>query len=243
MRDTSLLAAILHTLALKSRGGLLFTEGEPDIGKSLLFSLELAYALQDGGLLRISDGRVQGAIREEDWRQLRLPDTIEGVVAGRLDRLSPAQQLVVKVASVVGRGFPLRLIQDVYPIPQDLPQVPNLMDSLTRLEIMEVVTPLPDLSYAFKYAITRDVAYSLMLNAQRQELHCRVAEWYGETFRTDLNPYLPLLAYHYEMAGNPSISSSWSPCSRGSGSGPASCWPSLRRWHASSATARRRCMP
>ena len=50
MRDTSLLAAILHTLALKSRGGLLFTEGEPDIGKSLLFSLELAYALQDGGV-------------------------------------------------------------------------------------------------------------------------------------------------------------------------------------------------
>jgi len=43
------------------------------------------------------------------------PFTASGVLGARMDRLSPFEQMVLKIACVVGHIFSLRLIQDVYP--------------------------------------------------------------------------------------------------------------------------------
>ena len=61
-------------------------------------------------------------------------------------------------------------------------------------------SPEPELSYLFKHALTQEVAYNLMLFAQRRELHRAVAEWYERTSAEDLSPYYALLAYHWNQA-------------------------------------------
>src|SRR5205823_1388672 len=63
--------------------------------------------------------------------------------------------------------------------------------------------PEPDLAYVFKHIVTQDVAYNLMLFAQRRELHQSVAMWYEGTLGADLSTYYPLLAYHWSMAEVP----------------------------------------
>ena len=53
----------------------------------------------------------------------------------------------------------------------------------------------------FKHVITRDVAYELMLRAQRRELHRAIAEWYERHHAAELPRFYPLLAYHWSRTG------------------------------------------
>ena len=64
-------------------------------------------------------------------------------------------------------------------------------------------TPEPDLTYLFKHVVTQEVAYSLLLYAQRRQLHRAVAEWYEHTQAEDRTSLYPLLAYHWGRAEEP----------------------------------------
>jgi tetratricopeptide (TPR) repeat protein len=170
-------------------------EGHP------FFSEELAYALRDAGLILIADGECRLAPDASDLDALSFPDTIQGVITGRIDRLSPPQQLALKVASVVGRVFAFNVLRDIHPIAADKVRLTDYLNALERLDITPLETPEPELSYIFKHIITREVAYNLMLFAQRRELHRAVAEWYERVYANDLTSFYPLLAHHWGQAG------------------------------------------
>src|SRR5207244_10104123 len=124
------------------------------------FSEELAYALRASGVLLLGGGvcRLAPGI---DLAAVTFPDTVQGVVTSRIDRLAPAQQLTLKVASVIGRVFAFRVLRDIYPLEPDRPQLPDDLDTLERLDLTSVETPEPDLAYLFKHIITQEAAYSL----------------------------------------------------------------------------------
>ncbi len=165
-------------------------EGHP------FFSEELAYALRDSGLIIIEDGVCR--LSREDLRTLDFPDTIQGVITSRIDRLSPQQQLTLKVASVIGRVFPYRILEAVHPIATDRPHLQTYLSRLNQLDITPLETPEPELAYIFKHIITQEVAYNLMAYAQRRQLHQAVAEWYEVTHSAELASYYPLLAHHWQ---------------------------------------------
>jgi class 3 adenylate cyclase/tetratricopeptide (TPR) repeat protein len=167
------------------------------------FSEELAYALRDAGVIRIADGTCSIAPGAGDLSTVSLPDTMEGVVAARIDRLPPGQELTLKVASVIGRLFAFRILRDVHPIEADRGVVRNYLDDLARQAFTVLDTPEPDLAYLFKHVVTQEVAYSLLLYAQRRQLHRAVAEWYEQTPAADRASLYPLLAYHWGRAEEP----------------------------------------
>ncbi len=169
-------------------------EGHP------FFSEELAYALRDAGLILIEDGECRTAPDAGDLRALNLPNTVQGVITGRIDRLTPAQQLTLKVASVIGRVFAFKILRSIHPIESDRPKLPDYLDALQRLDITPLESPEPELSYIFKHIITREVAYNLMLFSQRRQLHRAVAEWYERAQASELTSLYPLLAHHWQLA-------------------------------------------
>lgn len=164
------------------------------------FSEELASALVESGLIQVSAGRCEIGAHGADLSKADLPTTIEGVITSRIDRLTPAQQLALKVASVIGRVFAYRTLEAVYPISADRPELPHYLEVLERLDITPLELPEPDLTYAFKHIVTREVVYNLMLYGQRQQLHRTVAEWIERAQSADLTPFYPLLAHHYGNA-------------------------------------------
>ena len=117
----------------------------------------------------------------------RLPETIQGVVLSRIDRLNPEEQMLLRVGAVIGRSFPyqpLRAALSPYLTLADT----DLRSRLERLAVLDLIpqeTPDPNLRHIFKHAITREVAYGTMLFAQRRELHRRVAEWYEAHYDLD----------------------------------------------------------
>ncbi|MDX1415665.1 MAG: AAA family ATPase [Candidatus Promineifilaceae bacterium] len=166
-------------------------------GGNPFFCEELAYALRDTGFLTIKDRVAELAPGVRQLSQLDFPDTVQGVITSRIDRLSPQQQLTLKVASVIGRIFALRTLSDVYPVSQDVPHLVEQLDALVRLDLTPLQTAEPDLNYYFKHIIIQEVAYGLLLFAQRQTLHHAVAHWYEKSYAHDLSPYYPLLAHHW----------------------------------------------
>lgn len=167
------------------------------------FSEELAYALRDAGYLQITDGTCTVAPDAGDLSRLSLPDTVQGVVTSRIDRLSPAQQLALKAASVIGRVFAFRVLRDIYPVESDRPLLQDYLEAMHSLDLTLIETPEPNLSYIFKHVILHEVAYNLMLQAQREQLHRAAAEWYEETYAEDLPAHYPLLAHHWLKANVP----------------------------------------
>jgi class 3 adenylate cyclase/predicted ATPase len=169
-------------------------EGHP------FFSEELAYALRDAGILLIENGTSTIAPGINNLESLNLPETVQGVITSRIDRLPPVQQLTLKVASVIGRIFEYKTLNAVYPLEAERTMLRSSLITLEKLDITPLETPDPQLSYIFKHSITRDVAYDLMLFAQRRQLHKSTAEWYEQTYASDLEPYYSLLAHHYTLA-------------------------------------------
>jgi class 3 adenylate cyclase/tetratricopeptide (TPR) repeat protein len=167
------------------------------------FSEELAYALRDTGLIRITDGVCTIAPGAGALSTVSLPETVQGVVAARIDRLAPGQELTLKVASVIGRLFGFRILCDVHPVELDTSVLGGFLDDLARQDFTVLDTPEPELAYLFKHVVTQEVAYSLLLYAQRRRLHRDVAEWYERTQAEDLASLYPLLAYHWGRAEEP----------------------------------------
>ncbi|MDF2696258.1 MAG: repeat-containing protein, partial [Labilithrix sp.] len=173
-------------------------EGNP------FFTEQLALALRDLGLIRVDDGALTV---EKALDGVGFPDTIEGVVTSRIDRLAPAQQLTLTVASVVGRAVRRSTLEEVFPIERERDLLPEILDELTRLDLMVCESPEPDPGYVFRHAVTRDVSYDLMLFEQRRALHETIADWYERAHAGDLRPFFAVLAHHRESA-------LWSPARR-----------------------------
>ncbi|MGE5377362.1 MAG: adenylate/guanylate cyclase domain-containing protein, partial [Bacteroidota bacterium] len=98
-------------------------EGHP------FFSEELAYSLRDTGVILVDHAECRLS-EDSDLRALNFPDTVQGVIRSRIDRLAPSYQLALKTASVVGRVFALRAVQEIYPLDSGKPQVGRYFEYL-----------------------------------------------------------------------------------------------------------------
>ena len=187
-------------------------------GGNPFFAEELVYALRDNGLIAVEaeDGKKRCVVRGDLERAAQaLPDTIQGLVLSRIDRLPPEEQLTLKVAAVIGRTFAYTPLHDTLGEHMELTHrlLRVYLDDLDRLDLTPLEAPEPELTYIFKHIITQEVAYETLLFAQRRQLHRAVALWYERTFgspgqpaaeglESPLAPYFPLLTYHWHQAGD-----------------------------------------
>lgn len=165
-------------------------EGHP------LLSEELAYALRDSGRLQIIDKRGDWVDWQDPAQPLELPTTLQGLMTSRIDRLLPAQQLLLKSASVIGRSFLYPLLYDIYPLAADKADLPQNLQGLNHKNLVVMASPEP-LSYTFRHILMQEVTYQLMLFSQRRALHREIATWYEQSSRQDA---YGLLAYHWSRA-------------------------------------------
>lgn len=164
------------------------------------FTEQLAFALRDSGYIVTVDGECQLAPNVASIDNIHLPNTIQGVITSRIDRLPPPEQLTLKVASAIGPIFSYRALHDIYPIKSDRDQIKKHLNALEQLDLIEIAIPAPDIAYEFKQNITQEIAYNLMLFSQRRELHEAIARWYERNFVYDLSPFYSFLAHHWLKA-------------------------------------------
>jgi predicted ATPase len=170
-------------------------------GGNPFFCQEIAYALRDSNVLTIRDGIARIAAEVNDLSSIPFPNTLQGVITTRIDRLAASQQLALKVASVIGREFEYRTLSAIHPMHASNFDLGSDLDNLRRLDLILREKLEPYLTYLFKHAITQEVAYNLLLFAHRRQLHTAIARYYEASQSEDLGLRYPLLAYHCGRAG------------------------------------------
>jgi predicted ATPase/class 3 adenylate cyclase len=132
---------------------------------------------------------------------LEVPDSVQGIIAARLDGLPPEAKALLQDAAVVGKTF---WLGSVATIGGGDPAV--LEQRLHELERGRFVrrsrrSSVPgETEYAFLHLLVRDVAYGQIPRADRAEKHRRAADWIGSLGGDRLEDRAELLAYHYGAA-------------------------------------------
>ena len=126
----------------------------------------------------------------------RIPDTVQALIAARIDRLEPAEKRVLQSASVVGRAFWLGALQHLL----DEEHLEGPLDALLEREFvvpLERSTITGDRAFQFKHILIRDVAYATVTKSDRAVAHRRFAEWLGAKAGDEL---VELRAHHLDQA-------------------------------------------
>jgi len=159
-------------------------EGNPFYLKELVFSLI------DGGVL----------VKQKDtWQiqrpssEFKMPSTIQGAVAARLDRLPHHKRSLLQVASVLGRTFSQPFLAKV--AGTSLP-VPGLEELIKANFLYQNSSG----DYAFTQALTQEVAYQSLLLSSRKELHGRAGLALEGLYADHLDENAHILAHHFALA-------------------------------------------
>ena len=155
---------------------------------------EVIRALLNSGALILSDD-AQDCMATAEVKDIAIPDTLQGVIMSRIDRLDPAIKRTLQIAAVMGRNFTYKVLKDI--VGTTIPLTIHLQ-SLERQDLISHKTESVELEYAFKHVFTQESVYQSLLRSDRQTLHQSVGQAIEARFVQQLDDQALLLAYHFE---------------------------------------------
>ncbi|HWM41939.1 MAG TPA: cytochrome P450 [Burkholderiales bacterium] len=130
----------------------------------------------------------------KDLKSVQVPPTVQAVLAARIDRLSVDEKWLLQSAAVIGRTVPLSLLQAISEHDEDT--LRGLLARLQAAEFLYETSLFPELEYAFKHALTQEVAYNALLHETRRALHGRIVEALERGPGSGLTDQIDRLAHH-----------------------------------------------
>jgi len=161
------------------------------------FVEEILRMLIDTGALQRRDGRWEAS----GVLTATVPDTIQGVVTARLDRLSREEKTVLQEAAILGTRFWMGGLAHVTG-----EREPALLPVLVALQGKDFLVEHArsqlegQREFAFKNLIIRDVAYAMLPKGKRLEKHQRFGGWLEQTYGEGAEQFADLLAHHWGQA-------------------------------------------
>ncbi|AMW05772.1 hypothetical protein GEMMAAP_15145 [Gemmatimonas phototrophica] len=163
-------------------------------GGNPFFLEEVCEALREEGAVLLRDGL---AVLPDDTGALHVPETIQGVLRTRMDRLDAEARDVLRVASVVGREFSRGVLEDVV---ESNVSLTRALDRLKQSGLVQQMRVVPEAVYRFKHALTEEVAYDSLLEHQRHALHDRVGAAIEARYTGQLEEQVERLVHHFSRA-------------------------------------------
>jgi len=161
-----------------------------------LFMEEFTHTLLENGSIQKKDHQY---VLSRKPSEIHVPDTIQGIIAARMDRLDENLKRIMQVASVIGRDFAYRILQTITGMQEELK---GHLVNLQGLEFIYEKSLYPELEYVFKHALTQEVAYNSLLLKRRKQIHERIGKAIEELYPDRLEEFCEALAHHYSAAEN-----------------------------------------
>jgi len=166
------------------------TEGNP------FFMEEMVQALFEQGVVARN-----GSVKlERSMSEVKIPPTVQGILAARIDRLPADEKDLLQTLAVIGKEFPLSVIERVVQKSSD--ELERMLSDLQLGEFIYEQPAFPEVEYTFKHALTQDVAYNSVLSERRKALHERTARAIELLYSDHLDDHLDGLAHHYSRSTN-----------------------------------------
>jgi len=125
---------------------------------------------------------------------MTVPDTIEEVLGGRIDRLAPEDRRLLEIAAVVGKEVPFAVVHSVSGLTETA--LRRVFERLKSAEFVYETSPGPETEFTFKHTLTHEVAYGRVLRAARPALHARIVESMERLYHNRLAEQVDRLAHH-----------------------------------------------
>ncbi len=166
-----------------------------------LFAEEIVRQLAEAGSL--SEGRDGRWAFAAGGVESVVPDTVQGVIAARIDHLPEGAKRCLRHASVIGRSFDRKLLaamaDDEDGFGEDLSDLDTALTDLESRSLIAASAPLEG-AYTFGHALFQEAAYESILVKQRGRLHSRVARAIDEVYADESEAQAGVLAFHYSRA-------------------------------------------
>jgi class 3 adenylate cyclase/tetratricopeptide (TPR) repeat protein len=166
-------------------------------GGNPLFAEEYVRMLADRGHLR----KVAGTWRLEQVGELPLPETVQGIIAARLDALHVEEKELLQAAAVLGKVGWLGALADLTGAQTE--EVERRLHILERRELVRRERRSQvagERQYAFRHVLIRDVAYGELPRVARADRHRRAAQWLQRLAPDRAEDRAELLAHHWQAA-------------------------------------------
>jgi hypothetical protein len=155
------------------------------------------HLIDQGHIVRKADRWVAG----DELGAVEIPDTVQNVLAARIDLLEPLEKKVLQRAAVVGRIFWLSPVARLVDSGDD--GVGMVLDHLEERELIQsrlgsALAGEPE--YIFKHVLTREVAYEMLPRRDRGSAHAEVAAWIEESTGDRASELVELVAFHWVEA-------------------------------------------
>ena len=167
------------------------TEGNP------FFMEETVQVLLDDGAL-VREGPSVKLTRP--LGELKIPPTVQGILASRIDRLPADTKDLLQTLAVIGKEFPISLIRAVVATPAD--ELDRMLNDLQLGEFIYEQPAVGNTEYTFKHALTQEVAYNSVLGERRRQLHERIGLAIESLYADTLDDHLSTLAHHFSRSAD-----------------------------------------
>ncbi len=164
-------------------------------GGNPFFIEEVCHSLIEGGVIEVHEAKQ--AILTQALETLAIPNKVQAIISARIDRLDPDAKETLQIASVIGRMFERQILEKIYKGKVLLPQV---LEKLKALEVIQQTGVFPEAEYWFKHALTKEVVYNSLLLQRRKVLHGHVGRIIEELYPDRVKEQVNLLQYHFSMA-------------------------------------------
>ncbi len=188
-----LLSALLDDAALPPRAQAILLDRA---GGNPLYAEEFVRMLDDQGMIRRGE-----TVELAEGADVTIPDSIQALIAARLDTLVPRRKSVLQDASVVGKEFWTGAVVALGD--QDEAQVRPALDELSHRELV-VRSPVSSLAdeteYAFWHAMVRDACYAQIPRAARAVKHRAAGQWIEKVASERPDDVAEVVAHHFATA-------------------------------------------
>src|SRR5207237_8835108 len=131
----------------------------------------------------------------------RIPDTLQALIAARIDRLPASEKLLLQRASVIGRVFWAGALSHLSPDFGE--EIEDALDDLVLRDLLtheQRSTITGEQPFRFRHVLIREVAYSGLPKSARAEDHQKFASWLKGRAAKEL---VEIAAYHLDCATEP----------------------------------------
>ncbi len=170
------------------------TEGNP------FFAEELVRDLVERGVLTRDENGTFAGTSAEGLSALKVPNTVQGVLASRIDALAPSYKELLQRLSIFGREFSSILLPPF--ADRDANELERELHQLQNRGFIYLDDSAHDAAMRFKHSLTQQVAYNSMTADRRKVMHERAGRAIEDIYANRLQDHYAELAFHFSRSAN-----------------------------------------
>jgi class 3 adenylate cyclase/tetratricopeptide (TPR) repeat protein len=137
----------------------------------------------------------------DDLSKIEIPETLLGLLTARIDRLPVEVKRTLQIASVIGRNFQVKLLEQV--LGEEHSQaIQSRLETLESSGLIRLARGDSGQTYYLRHALVQDAAYESLLKQDRKQLHLAVGEAIEHLYADRLDEVAAILAQHYAGAAD-----------------------------------------